>query len=111
MLAIAKLTDAIVAAGIPITGLSGTREACRLADDNKHLTRQQREAAEAMIVAFDWSEPGPVKPRADLEAIFAKADPAWLLRLLAADFCERHPERGQALLEAMEMADTVREGK
>lgn len=55
-------------------------------------------------------QPAPVKERADLLAIVAKA-PEALLAELWADHAKRDPDAAQAMLVRLGMADTVLEGR
>lgn len=70
---LAQLQDTIVAAGIPITRLCEERPRVVTLSPLDELTDEQRSQAEAMIAAFDWSDPPPLKPAATLQEMFLAA--------------------------------------
>lgn len=114
-----RLHDAIAAAGIDITGLSSDAAGTvALAPDNTHLTPEQRRQAEAIIAAFDWSEPPPPKPRNVLAEIYMATDLAtrenvWndILGAMILDRVQSHPDEVQAILDARGVNVRIREEK
>lgn len=116
---IGRLHEAIEAAGIPIPdGLDGAGPNCRLIGDAPHLTAAQRRQAEAIIAAFDWSEPPPPKPRDVLAEIYMATDlptreNVWndILGAMILDRVQSHPDEVQAILDARGVNVKIREDK
>ena len=64
--------QALLDAGVPCDGVSGTGPTCRI-DFQPSATQAQRNAAKAARSTFDWAEPTPVKPRANLKSMLDSA--------------------------------------
>ena len=83
----ARLTESIIAAGIPIRGLVSVGPKCRLRDDDREtLPPEQATTAEAMIAAWDWTPPPAAKPAKTLEQIYMatpleQRTPVWIALL------------------------------
>ncbi len=117
MRAIGDLQDAIEAAGIPLPdGLSRSRDGVvTIIGDTPHLTAEQRRQAEAIIAAFDWTEPPP-KARNVLAEIYMATDletrtNVWndILGAMILDRVASHPDQVQAILDARGVNVRIRE--
>jgi len=88
---IADLDQKLKAAGIPIQGLSGTRDHCKIVFDGEP-TDEQRAAATAILKDFDWTE-RVAKPVEDIDVILKRLKPEdkqkildwWLVEQVRAD--------------------------
>ncbi len=109
------LHAAIEAAGIPIDGLSRAGETVRV-DFRWGATDEHRKQAEAIVAAFDWSEPPPPKDRNLLAEIYMSTDlptreAVWndILGAMILDRVASHPDQVQAILDARGVQVRIRE--
>ena len=87
--------NALVAAGIPIDGVSGTGPTCRI-DFRPEATKAQRDQAAQILAAFDWT---PQKERdadqvqEDLEAWLKTATTGQLQKAVVLAMLGAGPEK------------------
>lgn len=91
MLRISAFDEALRAAGIPIDGVSGVPGPSVRIDFRPEATREQRQQANDLAQAFDWSEPTPAQERRQKAktALQSLPDPLSLLvKALALELIE-----------------------
>jgi hypothetical protein len=113
---IADLHETIVAAGVPLDGVSKTGQLVDV-QFKPEATAEQRQQAAAIVAAFDWSPPPPVKPRNLLAEIYLATDletrtNVWndFLGALILDYVNANPDAAQAILDARGIAVKIRGG-
>lgn len=112
-----RLHDAIVEAGIPITGLSADPLGrVTLAPDNPPLTAEQLRQVGTIIDAWDRTPPKPVRPRAAIRSAVEGLTATERNKLRDAlaveqllDLAETDPDRVQALAARLNLTLPIRE--